>query len=181
MEAFSKDGVVSDVLDAAPPALLQLKYGDLTITPGKTVTPTQVQNQPEVSWPSEEGALYTIIMNDPDAPSREDPKFGEWHHWMVGNISGNDVSSGDVIAAFVGSGPPPNTGLHRYVFVVYKQQGREAFEGLPRIPNTSADKRAKTKVRDIVAKYNLGPLVAGNFYFAEFDDYCPKLYKQMGM
>lgn len=20
---------------------------------------------------------------DPDAPSRKDPRFGEWHHWLV--------------------------------------------------------------------------------------------------
>jgi len=27
---------------------------------------------------------YTLVMTDPDAPSRNDPKFGEWRHWIVG-------------------------------------------------------------------------------------------------
>ena len=26
---------------------------------------------------------YTLVMTDPDAPSREDPKFGQWRHWVV--------------------------------------------------------------------------------------------------
>ena len=47
---------------------------------------------------------------DPDAPSRTDPKFREWHHWLVGNIPGCDVSKGETLSQYVGSGPPPNTG-----------------------------------------------------------------------
>jgi hypothetical protein len=27
---------------------------------------------------------YTLVMTDPDAPSREDPKLGQWRHWVVG-------------------------------------------------------------------------------------------------
>ena len=30
---------------------------------------------------------YTLVMTDPDAPSREDPKFGQWRHWVVSQIS----------------------------------------------------------------------------------------------
>lgn len=26
---------------------------------------------------------YTLVMTDPDAPSRKDPKFGQWRHWVV--------------------------------------------------------------------------------------------------
>lgn len=48
---------------------------------------------------------------DPDAPSRKDPKFREWHHWLVGNIPGNKVSEGDTLSEYVGSGPPKGTGM----------------------------------------------------------------------
>lgn len=30
---------------------------------------------------------YTLVMTDPDAPSREDPKFGQWRHWVVRSCS----------------------------------------------------------------------------------------------
>ena len=64
---------------------------------------------------------------DPDAPSRHHPKFREWHHWLVVNIPGCDVSQGEVQLEYVGSGPPKGTKLHRYVFLAYKQAGRISY------------------------------------------------------
>ena len=54
---------------------------------------------------------------DPDAPSRKEPKYREWRHWVVVNIPGGDVSKGEVCAEYVGAGPPKGTGLHRYVIL----------------------------------------------------------------
>lgn len=64
---------------------------------------------------------------DPDAPSRAEPTFDQWLHWTVVNIPGKDLSKGNTLAEYVGSGPPPNTGLHRYVFLVYKQHDKHEF------------------------------------------------------
>ena len=47
---------------------------------------------------------------DPDAPSRANPKAGEWHHWLVVNIPGGDVSKGEEKTQYFGSGPPKGTG-----------------------------------------------------------------------
>ena len=111
--------------------------------------------------------------------SRVDPKFGEWHHWLVVNIPGNKLSEGQVMSEYIGAGPPAKTGLHRYVFLVFKQQGKQDFEGLQKLTNRSGDGRPKWKVVDFAKKYNLGEPVAGNFFLAEFDDYVPKLYEQL--
>lgn len=118
-------------------------------------------------------------MTDPDAPSRQEPKFREWHHWLVGNVSGSNVASGEVLSAYVGSGPPEGTGLHRYVFLVYKQNGKLNFDE-KRLTNTNDEGRACFSIRKFAQKYNLGQPVAGNFYQAEYDDYVPILYKQLG-
>lgn len=73
-----------------------------------------------------------------------------------------------------------STGLHRYVFVVFKQpSGKQDFPGLSKLTNTSGEGRKSWKLRDVANKYNLGAPVAGNFYQAEFDDYVPKLYEQL--
>jgi phosphatidylethanolamine-binding protein (PEBP) family uncharacterized protein len=49
---------------------------------------------PTVAWEADADALYTVIKTDPDAPSREDPKWGEWLHWIVTDIKGSDISTG---------------------------------------------------------------------------------------
>lgn len=89
------------------------------------------------------------------------------------------MSKGDTLSAYVGSGPPPGTGLHRYVFLVYKQNGQLSFDE-PRLTNTSGDNRANFSIAKFAQKYNLGNPVAGNFYQAQWDDYVPILYKQLG-
>jgi phosphatidylethanolamine-binding protein len=113
-----------------------------------------------------------------DAPSRKTHEYREWHHWLVGNIPGSDISKGEVLSAYIGSGPPPETGLHRYVFLIYKQSGKLSFDEA-RLPNNSGDNRGGFRIQKFAEKYKLD-LVAGNFYQAEFDDYVPILYKQLG-
>lgn len=54
---------------------------------------------------------------DPDAPSRQDPKFREFHHWLVVNIPGSDLARGKVLSDYVGSGPPQGTGEMRKGFL----------------------------------------------------------------
>lgn len=65
---------------------------------------------PSVKWAADPSSFYTLCMTDPDAPSRQDPKFREWHHWLVGNIPGANVDQGETLSAYVGSGPPEGTG-----------------------------------------------------------------------
>lgn len=60
-------------------------------------------------------------MVDPDAPSRETPTAREICHWLVINIPGNKVADGQTIAEYIGSGPPEGSGLHRYIFLIFKQ------------------------------------------------------------
>ena len=109
----------------------------------------------------------------------QDPKFREIRHWLVVNISGNDISSGEVKYAYVGSGPPSGSGLHRYVFLLFKQlDGKGDFSDLPTVPNTSREGRLKTNTRELMKKFNL-QVEGGNFYQAEFDDYVPILHTQL--
>ncbi|CAG9559418.1 unnamed protein product [Danaus chrysippus] len=179
-KAFEANAVVPDVVPKAPEAEVTVKYvSGVEVNFGNELTPTQVKDVPNVKWNAVPDTYYTLAMTDPDAPSRAEPQFREWHHWLVGNILGGDISSGEVLSAYVGSGPPPETGLHRYVFLVYKQPGKLSFDE-PRLPNTSGDKRGGFSIAKFAKKYNLGDPIAGNFYQAKYDDYVPLLYKQLG-
>uniref|UniRef100_U5EQ08 Putative phosphatidylethanolamine-binding protein n=1 Tax=Corethrella appendiculata TaxID=1370023 RepID=U5EQ08_9DIPT len=177
---MEKHQVVPDVIDAAPAEVAKVNYvSGVQVSEGNELTPTQVKDQPSVEWNADSSSFYTLCMTDPDAPSRNEPTYREWHHWLVGNIPGKDISKGDVLSAYVGSGPPQGTGLHRYVFLVYKQSGKLTFDE-QRLPNNSGDGRGKFSIRNFAKKYNLGAPIAGNFYQAEWDDYVPLLYKQLG-
>ena len=70
-------------------------------------------------------------------------------------------------------------GLHRYVYLVYEQPGKISPDE-PKLTNTSADNRGCFSISKFAKKYNLGDPVAGNLYQAQWDDYVPKLYKQLG-
>jgi phosphatidylethanolamine-binding protein (PEBP) family uncharacterized protein len=79
-------------------------------------------------------------MTDPDAPSRENPTYREWHHWLVVNVPGNKISEGEIKSAYIGSGPPRGTGLHRYVLLVYQQQAKQDFSGVSNLGRTGANR-----------------------------------------
>lgn len=81
------------------------------VTPGMELTPTEVKHAPsKVSWQVQDSnALYTVLMMDPDAPSRRRPRMRCLVHWMVVNVRGGDISTGDVGAPYLGAGPPQGT------------------------------------------------------------------------
>ncbi|XP_031336016.1 protein D2-like isoform X2 [Photinus pyralis] len=177
---MEKEGVVPDVIDVAPKEVAEVHYpSGVHVELGNELTPTQVKDIPSVKWSAYANSFYTLCMTDPDAPSRQKPDFREWHHWLVANIPGDDISKGENLSEYVGSGPPQGTGLHRYVFLIYKQDGKITFDE-KRLTNRSGDNRGKFSIRAFAKKYKLGNPVAGNFYQAQYDDYVPILYKQLG-
>uniref|UniRef100_A0A1Q3FF27 Putative phosphatidylethanolamine-binding protein n=1 Tax=Culex tarsalis TaxID=7177 RepID=A0A1Q3FF27_CULTA len=182
-KAFTEHEVVPDVVDAAPAELAKVTYpSGVSANGGNELTPTQVKDQPRIEWTVDDpSAYYTLFMVDPDAPNRADPKFRSVCHWFVGNIPGTRIAEGDHRIAFVGSGPPQGSGLHRYVFLVYKQPGGDKLDlsDAPRTSNRSRNNRLNFQHSTFVERYGLGPLVAGNFYRAQFDDYVPTLHAQL--
>lgn len=179
-EQFKKHCVVPDVISIAPQELVDVNFANgVKVEMGKELTPTQVKSPPTVKWAAKESEYYTLAMVDPDAPSRENPKFREWHHWLVGNIQGGDMEKSEVLSDYIGSGPPKGTGLHRYVILVYKQPEKLNFSKVKKLPNNSGDKRGKFSISAFAKQFELGSPVAGNFYQAQYDDYVPKLYEKL--
>lgn len=58
----------------------------------------------------------------------------------------------------------PILGLHRYVFLIFKQSGKVVDEEHGVLTNRSADNRGGFKTAKFIAKHGLGTPVAGNFY-----------------
>lgn len=95
------------------------------------------------------------------------------------NIPGGDLSKGEAIVEYVGSGPSQGTGLHRYVLLVYKQPEKLTIEEA-RISKTERTGRPAFAIHNFATKYKLGDPIAGNMYRAQYDDYVPTIQKQLG-
>ncbi|CRK92647.1 CLUMA_CG006199, isoform A [Clunio marinus] len=179
-DKFRDENILPDVLDELPDIdLLNITYpSGVKVNLGNVLTPTKVKDEPTVKWNSEDGVFYTLLMTDPDAPSRKNPIRREFRHWLTINIHDSDLNCGETIFQYIGSGPPKDTGLHRYVFLLFKQtKGRLEFDS-PYVSDHSSLGRASTSTKDLISKYDL-KLVAGNFYQAEYDEYVPILHSQL--
>ncbi|KAI0151987.1 PEBP-like protein [Hypoxylon sp. NC0597] len=106
---------------------------------GNTVPVEKVQDEPAIivhqsQSPSgssgnrdNSNVTYTITITDPDAPSRDNPKWSEFCHFIATGIklptSGSSITvnlSGlEDIIPYKPPGPPPKTGKHRYVFLLF--------------------------------------------------------------
>lgn len=169
-------GIIPEIIDTKPSALAKVVYpGGVTVELGKELTPTQVKDQPEVSFDAEDGSLYTLFLIDPDVPV----EYRDICHWLVINIPGSDVAKGQTVIEYVGSGPSKESGLHRYVFLVFKQTDKITTDLF--VSKTSQEKRGKAKTRDYIAKFKLGAPVAGNLFKAQYDDYVPTVRAQVGL
>ena len=79
-------------------------------------------------------------MIDPDAPSRASPTYAPIRHWLVGNVPGSALltgnvggkdGKGDTLSLYHAPGPPTGTGYHRYGQFVFEQpKPKIAFEAV---------------------------------------------------
>ncbi|KAK5646319.1 hypothetical protein RI129_004783 [Pyrocoelia pectoralis] len=161
--------IIPDVIDTKPGIDAVVTYAnDVKVNEGNELTPSQAKSVPTVQWNADPDKLYLLAMVDPDAPSRSNPTFREWQHWLVGNIPGCDIEKGDLLSEYIGPSPPQGTGFHRYVFLVYQQPGEITFNE-PKLTTKSGSARGKFSIRKFAEKYNLGEPMAGNFYQAKQD------------
>ncbi|XP_075766954.1 phosphatidylethanolamine-binding protein 4 isoform X4 [Pelodiscus sinensis] len=89
-------------------------------------------SRPQIVYPqADKNKKYVLIMADPDAPSRANPKYRFWRHWVVIDIKGIDLRAGNlkgrVLTEYGRPTPPSRSGYHRYQFRLYEQPAHEAI------------------------------------------------------
>lgn len=179
LDNLTRDGVVPDTIDRQPASSIEVHFpSNVKCEQGNELTPTQVKDLPIFKFQADPNEFYTLAKVDPDAPSRKDPKLREILHYLVANIPGGDVTRGDVLADYIGSGAPKDTGLHRYIFLVYHQKDGK-YKSDMKISKTSRNGRVNFSIRKFAKDHNLGEPIAANFYQAQYDDYVPILHAQL--
>nr|BAK40195.1 flowering locus T [Gentiana triflora] len=149
--------VIGDVLDPFTRTLdMTVVYGQREVSNGCEFKPSQVVNQPRVDIGGNDlGDFYTLVMVDPDAPSPTDPNLREYLHWLVTNIPGSTSASfGQEIICY--EFPRPSMGIHRIVFVLFRQLEQEMVY--------TPGWRQNFNTRDFAELYNLGSPVAAVYF-----------------
>ncbi|TID06926.1 Carboxypeptidase Y inhibitor [Colletotrichum higginsianum] len=112
-EELSNARIIPTVLDEFQPILgLSAEWSSSAAADlGNTLKPAKLQSAPAVSLVSGSSmsasliaTTYVLTLTDPDAPTRENPIWSEFCHWVA-------TSSSPTISA--------GTGKHRYVFTAW--------------------------------------------------------------
>ena len=111
-------------------------------------------------------------MLDVDAPS-------PYLHWLVDNIPGSKVAQGTTVAHYTSPHPTQLSDKpHRYLVVVMTQEGgrrsKEVDDTWSGVGACQEAGRANFDLEQFRTKYNLGEVVAANYFQVNYDpDYAP--------
>ncbi|XP_062095384.1 protein HEADING DATE 3A-like [Humulus lupulus] len=149
--------IIGDVLDPFTRSIsLEVFYGNIEVNNGCELKPSQIVNQPRVDIGGEDlRNFYTLVMVDPDAPSPSNPDQKEYLHWMVTDIPGTTGPTfGQEVVCY--ESPRPTAGIHRCVFVLFQQLGRQTV--------FAPGWRQNFNTKDFAEIYNLGLPVAALYF-----------------
>ena len=127
--------------DFLPSLTLSVAWSDDSAKLGNTIKPKHLQKRPTITLHDETSSIksnlsYIVALTDPDAPSRDNPEWSEMCHWIAANVTlskntlsilplpefgltAQTTSGPDDVMEYKPPGPPPKTGKHRYVFLVF--------------------------------------------------------------
>jgi phosphatidylethanolamine-binding protein (PEBP) family uncharacterized protein len=77
---------------------------------------------PTIDFNLNNNKYYTLILVDPDAPSREVNFNKHYLHWLIVNINNQDKLNYNNLIDYLPPSPPILSGYHRYYFYLFEQK-----------------------------------------------------------
>ncbi|CAL9037693.1 unnamed protein product, partial [Musa banksii] len=126
--------VIGEVIDSFNPSVkMMVTYNsNKLVCNGHELFPSAVVSKPRVEVQGGEmRSFFTLVMTDPDAPGPSDPYLREHVHWVVTDIPGTTDASfaGKEVVSY--ESPRPSIGIHRFVFVLFKQKRGQSVAAAP--------------------------------------------------
>ncbi|KAJ8767950.1 hypothetical protein K2173_020890 [Erythroxylum novogranatense] len=152
--------VIGDVIDYFTPSVnMIVAYNNKQVYNGHELFPSVVTYKPKVEvHGGDMRSFFTLVMTDPDAPGPSDPYLRERIHWIVTDIPGTtDTTFGREVLSY--EMPRPNIGIHRFVFILFKQKRRQTL--------TTPPSRDNFNTRNFAQENDLGLPVAAVFFNAQ--------------
>ncbi|KAK8563418.1 hypothetical protein V6N12_035566 [Hibiscus sabdariffa] len=151
--------VIGDVLDSFIPSIkMSVTFHNNQVFNGYEFYPSTVATKPRVEIQGGDlRTFFTLVMTDPDVPGPSDPYLREHLHWIVTDIPGTtDATFGREVVSY--EVPRPDIGIHRFVFVLFKQNRRQLIR--------SPSSRDNFSTRDFASENDLGLPVAAVYFNA---------------
>ncbi|GMJ02920.1 TERMINAL FLOWER 1 [Hibiscus trionum] len=151
--------VIGDVLDPFIPSIkMSVTFNNMQVFNGHEFYPSCVATKPRVEIQGADlRTFFTLVMTDPDVPGPSDPYLREHLHWIVTDIPGTtDATFGREVVSY--EIPRPDIGIHRFVFVLFKQKRRQLIR--------SPSSRDNFSTRDFASENDLGLPVAAVYFNA---------------
>ena len=125
---------------------MKIFYNGKIIKNNEFIKVTETKSEPLVNLNLDPNYYYTLILYDPDAVG------GTYIHWLKVNITNNDINTGNIIISYKGPSPPPKTGIHHYIFELYKQNRENNSEKITERLISIAEFKKKLKINTLIDK-----------------------------
>ncbi|KAK1225807.1 hypothetical protein PQX77_011218 [Marasmius sp. AFHP31] len=124
---------------------------------------------------------YTLVMTDPDAPSRAEPKYRQFRHWVITGLKSPAESSSETenlvalktkpsTTPYRPPGPPPGSGLHRYTFLLFQEpKGGYSIPQDAKEHGAALEERRSWNAVEFGKQYGL-KLVGANYFLVRSAD-----------
>jgi phosphatidylethanolamine-binding protein (PEBP) family uncharacterized protein len=126
---------------------LKIFYNNKKITNNEFLTPSETKEQPIIKYNSNDNNLYTLILYDPDSI------YGTYIHWAIVNIPEDNINNSTIIVPYLGPQPPSGTGIHNYIFQLYKQSEKKYIKPLEGRQFELEDLKNKLQVSNLITEF----------------------------
>jgi len=174
-EVFEESGLLGGrIIRQVPKGLVNLNYDiHICVHMGTELLPEETAYPPTaISYPDndDQDKLHTLVLLDADLNKL---------HWLVINIPGAKVHKGDIITAYAGPNPAPDTGSHRYVVLVMEQHEPLDEESDPAVSQFKTESScdvigSNNEIFDFQSlrqALNLSEPVAVNYFTQKFNEF----------
>ncbi|ODM19736.1 hypothetical protein SI65_04722 [Aspergillus cristatus] len=175
----SADSAIS-LCSRDPSKVLGVTVGSHNVTPGQFIPRGEAQSIPEITFTNTTAnKTYLLVSIDLDGPFPSFSILSPILHWIQPSLHPTPSNDGTIttlkanvpfIANWIGPEPPPGSGPHRYVFLLYEQP--EGFEGAAGKYRPEGGKemgiwgRVRFDLDGFEREVGLGKAVAANYFFS---------------
>lgn len=107
---------------------------------------------------------YSLIMVDPDAPSSSNPIYADFVHWIITNmiLENNRISQGNQIIEYMKPTPPPGSGSHHYISLLFQHK-------TPALTEFKIEKRSSHNTNKLMKRILPNDAILIGFYSFTFE------------